>query len=295
VIRSACPADSKLVTRLKEIEEGVSKPKFVELPHQVDQDAALESEYRQLMREAAIYLQYIPVETPDESLEREVQYILKDTFFQSRYFRSITAVVAIMFLLVAGGTIFYGSEIRGFAQATNEAMQELQKIGENAREDAESKIAQAYLDTTQKLQGQLDTYERELDEGIKKFKDEVGDPNKRTGALGEIATQKTTLSARSARASKPCSMPFGWRREKRGRKPELSARSARASKPCSMPFGRRRETRGREPELSARSQRRRPTLSTRSARASKPCSMPFGWRRETRSREPELSAQSRRQ
>lgn len=167
-IRKACPPESKIWTRLKELESD-------EEPN--------EKAYGDLLTAAQKILDLTPTESPDPALEREIRVILKDKFYKLLPFRALIAVTGLLFLSSLGGTVYYGTQIKGFLRITEEAVEEIEGI-----------LGKAYIDIKTEIEERLKVIESDIQKAkvtaLATIQKETGDKEKGTGALGTIRIKK---------------------------------------------------------------------------------------------------------
>lgn len=172
-IRKACPPESKIWTRLKELESD-QRPN--------------EKAYGDLLTAAQKILDLTPTESPDPALEREIRVILKDKFYKLLPFRALIAVTGLLLISSLGGTVYYGTQVKGFLRITEEAVKEIEGI-----------LGKAYIDIKTEIEEHLKVIESDIQKAkvtaLATIQKETGDKEKGTGALGAIYAQKETSLA----------------------------------------------------------------------------------------------------
>jgi hypothetical protein len=166
-----------------------------------------EKEYSNLLGKAIRILDFTTTVSPDPALEREILLILKDKFFRSRSFRILIALTALLALFSFGGTVLYGTKVKGFLKTTEDATKKIKEIEEGATKVVEGMVGGAYLDTKKKIEERVTTIvsnietaaledieviQNEKEIAISEIQAAKGKVNKkeRTGALGVIQNEK---------------------------------------------------------------------------------------------------------
>jgi len=109
--------------------------------------------------------------------------ILKDKFFNSLPFRALIAITGLLLFTFLGGTLFYGTQVKGFLRTKEEAVEKIKGM-----------LGTVYIDTKTEMEQRL----KAIESDIQKAK---GDGEKRTGALGAIRAEKETALATIQKAT----------------------------------------------------------------------------------------------
>jgi hypothetical protein len=182
-IRIACTSESRFYQAVSDLINKESGEKVTK---------ENEKKYIELLSAAQNMLKIAPREHPDTELEQEIRTIFSDHYFSSWPFKVNVLLLAVFLLSLVGGTVFFGSEIRGFIDQKDDSLRNLQSAENLALVEISSIAKDARQEALNELRKEIATEEiaAQKQAALKAINKALRGDDEQGGALSEIKNKK---------------------------------------------------------------------------------------------------------